>query len=415
MKHKKKFTGINFLSIQTGFFIKHKINNIATNYKEIGNQIKHIKNENDKKTKHKSSKSKQILKTSTNAKYINTSNNTNNNNINSNRNYSQQGKNNNKLKATHFIMNSMNGYLGDNIKNKTTVSGITPYALNNSRKQNSGVVINNNKNIQNNKPKHSLTRLSLLTGNKYNVNNNNKSKSKTRKRSINSIYLKLNDISLCKPFLNQLNQSNHYNTNNSKIISKKKEVLQKPQKHTKLFALYPKKKDLSIKFPHQKNNFSITERITNSITESNNNNINISSRNAPRKVNKTSLTKLSLLTLNENQTIQNKHMKTFTTVLNEFDLSCVLNSKESDSNCVTDAFDDLNSIVRKLPLNKIEINEPNIFSTEKNKMYEIYKMEFDSKFQALFRKGKQCSPKLTNTSRSTQENSNKKKSKKVVF
>jgi hypothetical protein len=28
---------------------------------------------------------------------------------------------------------------------------------------------------------------------------------------------------------------------------------------------------------------------------------------------------------------------------------------------------------------------------------------------------KQCSPKLTNTSRSTQENSNKKKSKKVVF
>jgi hypothetical protein len=121
--------------------------------------------------------------------------------------------------------------------------------------------------------------------------------------AFNSIYLKLNDISLCKPFLNQLNQSNHYNTNNSKIISKKKEVLQKPQKHTKLFALYPKKKDLSIKFPHQKNNFSITERITNSITESNNNNINISSRNAPRKVNKTSLTKLSLLTLNENQTI----------------------------------------------------------------------------------------------------------------
>ena len=102
-------------------------------------------------------------------------------------------------------------------------------------------------------------------------------------------------------------------------------------------------------------------------------------------------------------------MKTFTTVLNEFDLSCVLNSKESDSNCVTDAFDDLNSIVRKLPLNKIEINEPNIFSTENNKMYEIYKMEFDSKFQAMFRKGKQCSPKLTNTSRSTQENSNKKK------
>ena len=93
----------------------------------------------------------------------------------------------------------------------------------------------------------------------------------------------------------------------------------------------------------------------------------------------------------------------------------MLNSKESISNCVTDTFDDLNSIIRKLPLNKIEINEPNIFSTENNKMYAIYKMEFDLKFQTMFRKGKQCSPKLTNTSRSTQENSNKKKSKKVVF
>ena len=108
-------------------------------------------------------------------------------------------------------------------------------------------------------------------------------------------------------------------------------------------------------------------------------------------------------------------MKTFTSVLNEFDLSSVLNSKEYVSNGVTDTFDDLNSIIRKLPMSKIGINETNIFSTENNKMYEIYRKDFDLKFQTMFGKGKQCSPKLTNTSRSTQENSNKKKSKKVVF
>ena len=521
MKHKKnidikkkKPTGINLLSIQTNFFVKQKLNNIATNYKEVSMQMNYIKTGNTENTfggtygintKHKPSKSKQTFKTSSNMKFImniasnNNAMSVNSNNSNSIGNGSQNVTNrinNNNHKASytrtsHSIVHSMTGCIGVNNSNnnnnanitnatinkqntnKTAITGITSYVLNNSRRQgssvlgnntNNSVATNNNNNNNNNvtKTNNNLSRLSLLIGNRFtnnnnNINNNNnKPKTKGRKCSINSVYLKLNDI---------INPNNNAN----KIITKRKESKKQVKKYNKIFAGYTKPKELNLfdenvhnknqpkkinpKLTQQRNNLSlITDNMKYSNTELNNisslkNNIpsqnlfineNVSSIQvnqsniSKQKVNKSSIMKFSLLSLIEEnkQNLLNekanhkKILRTFGSVSkkephsNEYDLSFIINNNSNNNrnyssninepNLDLDNFDDLNSVVRILQVDKIDINKQSVFSVDNNHLYDNYINEFNIKFNMKFSQGKHLTPKLTNTSRSTQENSNKK-------
>ena len=129
--------------------------------------------------------------------------------------------------------------------------------------------------------------------------------------------------------------------------------------------------------------------------------------------------------LNEKAT-HKKVLRTFGSVSkkephsNEYDLSFIINADNNDNNnrnyysnanepnLELDNFDDLNSVVMKLQVDKIDINKQSIFSIDNNHLYERYVSEFHVKFNSKFSQGKHLTPKLTNTSRSTQENSNKK-------
>lgn len=530
---KKKPAGISLLSIQTNFFVKQKQNNIATNYKEVSLQMNHIKAGGEStlgalnsKTKMSNTK-QQTLKTSIHSKYLTNltsnainMNNTNITNIPGNSSLTVTNKMNSQkisfVRTSHSIVNSMNSFNNNNnnvnnsnsinnskpqITNKTHLIGITSTLLNNYKRRGSYVVTNNNKiNIKCNNNTNTISKASLLVNTNNNNNNkcaninnhNHKYKSKISKCSINSIYVKLNDI-LSKPtnsFIKQMNTTGNVYTNGN-VINKRKDSKKTLKKDKLLGIACTKTKEINLfdegvhnknkpkkitpKITQQRNNLSITHCMKYSITDlnntsnnttsiNNNTNANLStinpntilpkqiineknisiisnplplrpsSQNFPRKQsNPSSIIKFSLNSLIEEnkQNLLNekanhtKNIKPFAgakknTCFSEYDLSYVLNNSNTDLNKPPlpemDTFEDLNSIVRKLTVDKVDINKQSIFSVDNNHIYQQYKHEFDLRFNAKFPpQSKNSASKLINTSHSTQENSNKKPTYKNVI
>ena len=72
--------------------------------------------------------------------------------------------------------------------------------------------------------------------------------------------------------------------------------------------------------------------------------------------------------------------------------------------------------MKKLTVDKVDINKQSIFSIDNNQVYQQYQHEFDLRFNMKFPpQSKNSASKLVNTSHSTQENSNKKPTYKHVI
>ena len=74
-----------------------------------------------------------------------------------------------------------------------------------------------------------------------------------------------------------------------------------------------------------------------------------------------------------------------------------------------DNFDDMNSIIRKIPFDKVNVKKENIFSVDNNTLYETFCTQFESKYENSLNKYKNSAKRTNvNISGSTCENSSKK-------
>ena len=223
-------------------------------------------------------------------------------------------------------------------------------------------------------------------------------KQKIGKCSINSIYVKLDDI-LGNAVRTEPNEN------------QKKKIKQKKENKKHFIFNNPKRSK-------NETNYSNIDKYSKcAITD-----VNISQGMKKKKSNNTNL-KLNLLSLireNKNSFLQekkkNKNNKTFLGIKSninktEYTIDNVLDNEKSGIKGLFpefDNFDDLYSIVRKLNYEKIDPKKVNLFS-QKNENYETFSVEYSKKFNSMFTHGKFSESKLTNTSHSTQENSNKKR------
>ena len=259
--------------------------------------------------------------------------------------------------------------------------------------------LNNNKEQSKNRTKQKThvinkTVTTLPTARNYSIGKK-VTKQKIGKCSINSIYVKLDDI-LGNAVKTEPNEN------------PKKEM--KPKKENKKQFIFKRSKN--------ETNYSNIEKYSKcAITD-----VNVSQGIKKKKSTNPNL-KLNLLSLiqeNKNSFLQekkkNKNNKTFLGIKSninktEYTIDNVLDNEKSDIKGLFpefDNYDDLYSIVRKLNYEKIEPKKINFFST-KNEYYETFSVEYNKKFNNLFSHGKLSESKLTNTSHSTQDNSNKKR------
>ena len=74
-----------------------------------------------------------------------------------------------------------------------------------------------------------------------------------------------------------------------------------------------------------------------------------------------------------------------------------------------DNFDDMNSIIRKIPFEKVNVKQENIFSIDNNTLYDNFCTQFETKYENSLNKYKNSAKRTNvNISGSTCENSSKK-------
>lgn len=231
---------------------------------------------------------------------------------------------------------------------------------------------------------------------------NMKPKGKVGKCSINSIYVKLDDIM------------------GAKVITDPNDFLDiqgiKPKKEIKkVFTLNHKnnnKTDINCSNVDVCPQYAITE--VDEVQKKNEQKKNKLS-NGNIKVNLLSLiqeNKKNLLL----EKIKNKNVKNLINIKSkvsktEYTLDNILNHEKNDEKehyLEFDNFDDLYSIVKKINFDKIDPLKENIFSSS-NLIYDKFSNEYNKLFNTMFSHNKLSESKLSNISNSTQDNSNKKK------
>lgn len=425
----KKSAPISIITGSDSIFIKGKLNDVATSYFKTSQKIQNLYKEKNSigktETSKNNSKSKNNIYT----------NNTLNISI-KNSNYENKKKQikvnnlNDKLNSFHLKPNNnLNSTLNVNQKNQNHTIIVKDEII--SYKSNQKNI--NNLSKENNKNKKSLRQIrqnikktisKIVNG----YNNYGKNNSIRKNKEKNNKNLLKKNITFC-------NNYNHY-YNNDNNIKKDKSLDKINKKIIKNQNIQPKKalkqilfekkieinlninenlKELGMNKPNttiNKSNISINNPIllnnknsnnkSSAITTSRTNtssNENLEKKNKEKKekiTNKLPMTKtnINLLYLIQENNKKDKNNSKEKDILKESSHKNV-NSFENIENVLSsdinfldgtkfigyDDFEDLNSIVKKLPLNKIELKSQSIFSVNNNIKYDIFKINFNKYFK----------------------------------
>ena len=246
----------------------------------------------------------------------------------------------------------------------------------------------NSKNIKNSKNflkenghKTNRTITNLPSGKNYSLG---KVKIKSTKCSINSLYVKLDDIL----------------GNNINKVQKKM-----PKKEDKKLFLSTRviNNNVNSKKVKNANNYSHIEPLPKAVTEGNEVPL-ISKKKASTKTIKDSIILLIHDTSISKDKINNDLLKTNQ---KEYTLNDILeNNFGNDDNNECDKVGDLYSVVKKIKFELVDPKRINIWSVY-NDNYESFCNEFNDKYSSQFAHNKLSDSKITNSSHSTQQNSNK--------
>ena len=212
-----------------------------------------------------------------------------------------------------------------------------------------------------------------------------KVKIKSTKCSINSQYVKLDEII----------------GNNVNKVQKKM-----PKKEVKKLFLSTRviNNNVNSKKVKNANNYSHIDPLPKAVTEGNEVPL-ISKKRASTKT-----IKDSIISLNQNTSISQEKIKSdlLKTNQKEYTLDDILdNTFGNDDNNDCDKVGDLYSVVKKIKFELVDPKRINIWSVY-NDNYESFCNEFNDKYSSQFTHNKLSDSKITNSSHSTQQNSNKK-------
>ena len=289
------------------------------------------------------------------------------------------------LYSHNFNMNNSQNFLAERLFNlsniiepkisKKSKSKITK-KYNEQKQQLKLNIIDNDNNKFNNIDANKYNFSKLICSNALGKNsyNNNIIKSKTNRNNLNSY----------------LYQQNSKNKMTESYVSKKKIKKQKQNQNPPLN-----------KIPKKLNILSLIQENSKKIKDSN-------YRSQPQFI--------PTLIYNDNNFYANRNKSyTIDDVLN-------LNNNEiNDSLCVFDNFEDMNSIIKKINFDNVNIKSNNIFAVDNNQWHEKYRENFDNIFEKKFTNNKQNMSETQNKmkinnyinhprqSGSTKENSSNKK------
>ena len=380
----KKSAPISIITGSDSIFIKGKLNDVATSYFKTSQKIQNLYKEKNSigktETSKNNSKSKNNIYT----------NNTLNISI-KNSNYENKKKQikvnnlNDKINSFHLINNKSLRQIKQNIKKTISkiVGGYNNYGKNNSIRKNKE------------KKNKNLVKKNITFCNNYNhyYNNDNNTKKDKSLDKINKKIIKNQNIQP-KKALKQI------------LFEKKIEINLNINENLKELGMNKpnttiNKSNISINNPillNNKNSNNKSSAITTSRTNTSSNE-NLEKKNKKKKekiTNKLPMTKtnINLLYLIQENNKKDKNNSKEKDILKESSYKNV-NSFENIENVLSsdinfldgtkfigyDDFEDLNSIVKKLPLNKIELKSQSIFSVNNNIKYDIFKINFNKFFK----------------------------------
>ena len=218
--------------------------------------------------------------------------------------------------------------------------------------------------------------------------------------------------------------------NNKSIDVKIKEDKNKPKeighkrKLTKLFILNNfQKKNIIKNCDKSEDKYKEEYKIINYINNTQDKNNKIPYIKPTINKNTKNLNILSLIKENS-KTLKDKSFQKFTPKGDEFnDIDRILYDKEDENEIIKenyfDNFDDLNNIVKKINFDEVNIEQNNIFTSDKNKnsIYSEFEKEFNQRF--INNINKDLRNKKRNysygKSASTKDNSSKKKNFSIIF
>jgi len=228
--------------------------------------------------------------------------------------------------------------------------------------------------------------------------------------------------------INVIKKEKIYNQKNNKSIdikNKPKEIGHK-RKFTKLFILNNFQKKNSIKNcdkSEDKDKYKEKYKIINYINNTQDKNNKIPYIKPTINKNNKNLNILSLIKENS-KALKDKSFQKFTPKDEDFnDIDQILYDNEEENEIIKenyfDNFDDLNNIVKKINFDEVNIQQNNIFTSDKNKnsIYSEFEKEFNQRFINCINKDLRNKKRNYSygKSASTKDNSSKKKNFSIIF
>jgi len=289
--------------------------------------------------------------------------------------------------------------------------------------------------IKSNNKKLKIKKISNVNIDKNNlIYKNYKDKNQKEEILLNHKYINKNIRKISKGFksitkddnINIIKKEKLYKQKNNKSIdikNKPKEISHK-RKLTKLFILNNFQKKYSIKnCDKSEDKYKEEYKIINYINNSQDKNNKIPYIKPTLNKNTKNLNILSLIKKNS-KTLKDKSFQKFTPKDEEFnDIDQILYDNEEENEIIKenyfDNFDDLNNIVKKINFDEINIQQNNIFTSDKNKnnIYSEFEKEFNQRFINSINKDLRNKKRNYSygKSASTKDNSSKKKNFSIIF
>jgi len=333
----------------------------------------------------------------------------------------------------------------ENIKNDSKINDINNLKINlknifNNKDENKKInakafYMSKSRNINCNNKKLKIKKISNVNIDKNNlIYKNYKDKNQKEEILLNHKYINKNIRKISKGFksitkddnINIIKKEKLYKQKNNKSIdikNKSKEISHK-RTLTKLFILNNFQKKDSIKnCDKSEDKYKEEYKIINYINNSQDKNNKIPYIKPTLNKNTKNLNILSLIKENS-KTLKDKSFQKFTPKDEEFnDIDQILYDNEEENEIIKenyfDNFDDLNNIVKKINFDEINIQQNNIFTSDKNKnnIYSEFEKEFNQRFINSINKDLRNKKRNYSygKSASTKDNSSKKKNFSIIF
>jgi hypothetical protein len=302
-----------------------------------------------------------------------------------------------------------------------------------SKSRNANLIKSNNKKLK----------IKIISNTNFDKNNliykNYKAKNQQEEIFLNHKYLNKNIRKISTGFksitkdekINIIKKGKIYEQKNNKSIDVKiKEDKNKPKeighkrKLTKLFILNNfQRKNIIKNSDKSEDKYNEEYKIINDINNTQDKNNKIPYIKPTINKNTKNLNILSLIKENS-KTLKDKSFQKFTPKGEEFnDIDRILYDKEEENEIIKenyfDNFDDLNNIVKKINFDEVNIEQNNIFTSDKNKnsIYSEFEKEFNQRFINTINKDLRNKKRNYSygKSASTKDNSSKKKNFSIIF